>query len=113
MLIKKLKLASTPTEIVGLEKKMLMISTEDNIFYLASLKDYHFNVIEPDKNPLPAYLIRNKSAKINFCVGKNHSKTGKKPVSLPALLAKGERLFILAGLDGSISVWKNLSEVVE
>lgn len=43
--IKKIKLSANPTEVVILEKRMLLVSTEDNIFYLVSLKDYHFNIV--------------------------------------------------------------------
>lgn len=44
-LMRKIKLASTPTQIVSLQKKMLLISTEDNIFYIISMKDFHFKAI--------------------------------------------------------------------
>ena len=40
--LKKIKLPSTPTAIVKLEKKMILIGTEDNCLYLLSLKDYYY-----------------------------------------------------------------------
>lgn len=91
---------------------MLLISTEDNIFYILSLKDYHFSVIEPNKNPLSPNFIKNKCINLYYClnkIGKGH-KGSKRLYRLPVIIGKHERMVMTANVDSSMSVWKNLTE---
>lgn len=91
---------------------MLLISTEDNIFYILSLKDYHFNVVEPSKNPLSLNLIKGKYMNTYYClnkIGKGHKGT-RRLYRLPVIVGKYERMMMTANVDSSVSVWKNLTE---
>ena len=91
---------------------MLLISTEDNIFYILSLKDYHFNVIEPNKNPLSSNLIKNKCLSTYYClnkIGKGQNKANKTLYRLPVIVGKNEKMVVTANVDSSVSVWKNLT----
>lgn len=92
---------------------MLLISTEDNIFYILSLKDYHFNVVEPNKSPLSLNLIKGKCMNTYYClnkIGKGHKKGSKRLYRLPVIVGKYERMMMTANEDSSVSMWKNLTE---
>lgn len=113
-LIKKVKIGNTPNQISLLEKKMLLITTDDNIFYILSLKDYHFNVVEPFKSPLNSHLVKQKWLNLYFCLSKvGRSKTSKKVYKLPFSIARNEKVLISAKLNGSINVWKNASDSLQ
>jgi len=68
---------------------MLLITTEDNIFYILSLKDYHFNVVEPFKTPLNSHLIKQKWLNSYFCLSRiGKGKNAKQIYQLPFVIGK-------------------------
>lgn len=50
----KINFHATPTSIVNLERKNVLVATEENKFYLFSLKDFHSKEYTfHDKLPIP------------------------------------------------------------
>ena len=91
---RKIKLPYTPISITILDKKkVLLISTEDNIFYLLSLRDFQ-----------PIMLVgtlQEPFMKASFYAKETHKK-------VPAIIGETAKVIAFSYPNGQIDVWKNL-----
>ena len=98
--ITKKKVPGTPMAMVCLDKKILLLENEDNLFYLISLKDYHYREVD-DKNPISGSLSSNKPVFEAFYF----EKQGRK--KQPIVLGLYSKVMVMGRANGRISIWKN------
>ena len=77
------------------------------MFYLLSLRDYHYKEITVD-NPLSCQLLKNPSIQTYYSIPKK-GKTSSIHSMLPVLTGKFSKLKIIGDQDGVLNAWSSMS----